>query len=106
MKTYALVLIHVLTASVLLGVACSTPVQNKLQGNWVSRDGTTKLKITGKGFAMDKNAEIQEAYFIKGDTIYTSYQGDEPYTKFVIQKLGDNQLTLLDPDSEAIEFTR
>src|ERR1700761_4452212 len=106
MKTFALIAVHLVTAALLLLVACASPVENKLQGDWKSKDGNTKLKITPKNFAMDKDAEIQEAYFVKGDTIFTSYEGNQPYTKFVIQKLNENELTLLDPDSAQMIFTR
>jgi hypothetical protein len=106
MKTFALVAVHLVTALLLLLAGCASPVKNKLQGDWTSKDGNTKLKITPKNFAMDKDAEIQEVYFVKGDTIFTSYEGNRPYTKFVIQKLEDNELTLLDPDSALMVFTR
>jgi len=106
MKNYALVLVHVATASVLLAVACSSPVKSKLQGKWTSRDGKTKLQITAKHLTMDNNAIIPENYFLRGDTIYTSYQGNSTYTKFVVQKLGDNDLTLMDQDSTSMEFSR
>jgi len=106
MKNYALILVHVATASVLLAVACSNPVKSKLQGKWTSKDGKTKLQISAKHLTMDVNAAIPESYFMRGDTIYTSYAGTEPYTKFVVQKLGDNDLTLVDPDSTSMEFSR
>jgi hypothetical protein len=106
MKTYALIAVHVLIAFALLAMSCGNPVKNKLQGNWVSKDGVTKLKITDKGFAMDDNAQIPEEYFIKDDTIFTSFEGNQPYTKFVIKKLDGDKLTLLDPDEQSLEFTR
>jgi len=106
MKNYALILVHVATASVLFAVACSSPVQRKLEGKWTSKDGKTKLQISSKHLTMDNDAVIPEDYFMKGDTIYTSYGGSQPYTKFVVQKLSDNDLTLVDPDSTSMEFSR
>ena len=106
MKTYALIAVHLIIAFLLLEMSCTNTQKNKLQGYWISKDGNTKLKITDRGFAMDVDARIPEHYFIKNDTIYISYQGDEPYTKFVIQKLEPGKLTLLDPNSNPIEFTR
>jgi hypothetical protein len=106
MKNYAIILVHVATASILLAVACSDPVKSKLQGKWTSKDGRTKLQISGKHLTMDNDAVIPEDYFIKGDTIFTSFAGKQPYTKFVVQKLEDNDLTLIDDDSTSIEFSR
>lgn len=107
MKTYALVAVHVVIALLLFEMSCTSPAATKkLQGNWVSKDGKTKLKITKKTFAMDNEARIEEAYFVKGDTIFTSFQGNQPYTKFVIQNLQDKQLTLMDPDAHSLEFVR
>lgn len=106
MKTLFLIAVHLVFAVLLLAMSCSNATQDKLQGNWISKDGKTKLKITGKGFAMDHEAEVPEQYFVKGDTIFTSFEGNQPYTKFIIQKLETNKLTLLDPDSERIEFVR
>ena len=97
---------HVVCAFALLIVACSNPVKNKLKGNWHSKDGTTRLKITEEAFALDDGESIPEAYFIKGDTIFTSYQGNQPYTSFVVQKLDDHYLKLLGPDSVTVEFNK
>jgi len=36
---------------------------------------------------MDADLEYAEDYFVKGDTIYSSFQGNQPYSKFVIQPL-------------------
>ena len=55
---------------------------------------------------MDSDLEYAEDYFVKGDTIYTSFQGNQPYTKFVVQILDDHDLKLLSPDSTVMEFTR
>ena len=106
MKKFALIFIHVAIASVLLAVACSSPVKNKIQGSWVSKDGKSKLEITEKNLSMDEKALIPEEYFIKGDTIYASYRGKRPYTKFVVQKLDASNLTLEDADSVSIEYSR
>jgi hypothetical protein len=112
MKTYALVAVHVIFAILLFSMSCSAPVEgksplkDKLQGSWISKDGKTKLKVTDKGFAMDNNAEVPEQYFVKDDTIFTSFEGNQPYTKFVVKHLEGNKLTILDPDAITIEFTR
>ena len=106
-KHILLIAVHLLTAVLLLAMACNNPAKNKnLQGQWHSKDGKTQLKVTAKQFTIDNNAEIPEDYFVKGDTIFTSFQNNQPYTKFVIQKLDDNQLTLIDPDAELMEFVR
>src|ERR1700742_360209 len=83
----------------LLTVACSNSHKGKLQGTWKLKTGDTKLKITDKKFAMDSDLEYAEDYFVKGDTIFTSFQGNQPYTKFVVQILDDHDLKLLSPDS-------
>ena len=106
MKNYALVLVHVATAYVLLALSCSDPRGNKLEGKWVSKDGKTKLHITAKHLTMDDKEMLPEDYFLKGDTIYTSYTGNRNYNKFVVQKLENNKLTLQEPDSTSMEFSR
>jgi hypothetical protein len=106
MKTYALIAVHLVTAVLLLSVACSDHPINKLKGDWVASDGKHILKVTDKTFAIDAEAQITEDYFVKGDTIYTSFEGNQPYTKFAIKRLEDDRLSLLDPDSVTIEFTR
>lgn len=106
MNKYALIFVHLACASVLFTMACSNPAKNKLKGNWRSTDGTVKLNITDKGFIMDDGEAIAEDYFVKGDTIYTSYQGNQPYTSFVVQKLDDHYLKLMGPDSVAVEYSR
>ena len=96
----------------LLVSACSNPSpaggsgDGRLQGDWKLKDGDTKLKITKKKFAMDSDLQYAEDYFVKGDTIYSSFQGNQPYSKFVIQKLDDHNLKLLSPDSTIMEFTK
>ena len=106
MKRFALIFVHVACASVLLIVACSNPVKNKIQGNWRSKDGSTKLNITEKKFMLDDDDAIAEDYFLKDDTIFTSFQGNQPYTSFVVQKLDDHYLKLMGPDSIAVEYSR
>jgi hypothetical protein len=105
MKKYALIFVHVAGALVLLIAACSNPVKSKLKGNWKSKDGTIKLHITDSGFITDDGESITEDYFIKGDTIFTSYQGNKPYTSFVIQKLDEHYLKLSGPDA-VVEYSR
>ena len=102
MKQFALIFVHVVCACVLVTVACSNPANSKLKGIWKSKDGVSKLNITDKKFVLDD----EEDYFVKGDTIYTSYQGNRPYTSFVIQKLDDHYLKLMGPDSVAMEYNR
>jgi hypothetical protein len=102
-KKAGLLMIAALT---LLMTACANKHNGKLQGEWKLKTGETKLKITGKKFAMDSDLEYAEDYFVKGDTIYTSFQGNQPYTKFVVQRLDDHDLKLVAPDSTVMEFTR
>ncbi|SEO44150.1 hypothetical protein SAMN05192574_108100 [Mucilaginibacter gossypiicola] len=95
-------------AVTLMIYSCSSaPAPNKkLEGNWKSKDGSTKLSITDKDFIMDDGQPSKEDYFVKNDTIYTSYQGSRPYTKFSIKELTDTKLTLCYPDSDIVEFSR
>ncbi|HTD40408.1 MAG TPA: hypothetical protein VK671_07305 [Mucilaginibacter sp.] len=90
----------------LSAIACSNSHKKNLQGNWKLKSGDTKLKITEKKFAMDSDLQYAEDYFVKGDTIFSSFQGNQPYSKFVIQKLDEHELKLLSPDSTIMEFTR
>ena len=106
MKRYALLSVHIGCAFLLFAGACSNSVKSQLKGNWRSRDGVTKLNITDKEFLLDDGEAIPEDYFIKGDTIFTSFEGNQPYTKFIVQKLDENHLKLMGPDSVATEFTR
>jgi len=106
MKRYALPFVHVACAILLLAGACSNPVKSKIKGNWRSKDGVTKLNITDKEFMMDDGEAIPEDYFVKGDTIFTSFQGNQPYTSFVVQKLDEHYLKIMGPDSVAMEYTR
>ncbi|MDB5132022.1 MAG: hypothetical protein JWR02_1771 [Mucilaginibacter sp.] len=104
MKRYILSL-YAGFALILSVTACSDSVKTKLKGSWRSKDGLTRLNITEKGFIMDDEAFAEE-YFLKGDTIFTSFQGNQPYTSFIVQKLDDHYLKLLGPDSVAIEYGR
>ena len=106
MKKYALIFVHVACASILLIVACTSPVKSKLKGNWHSKDGVTKLKITEKDFTVDDGESIAEDYVVKGDTIYTSLAGNQPNTNFVVQQVDDHNLKLMDADSVATEYSR
>jgi hypothetical protein len=106
MKKVVLIAIHLACASVLVTAACSDPVKSKLKGNWKSKDGSVKLLITEKNFTMDDGEAIDEDYFVKDDTIFTSFQGNQPYTNFIVQKLNEHSLQLMGPDSVAIEYSR
>lgn len=101
---YALIFIHLSCASVLFFAACSSPAKGKLQGDWKGKSGADQLKITDKKFTLD--SDDAEDYFRKGDTIFTSFEGNMPYSKFVVQKLDEHNLTLLSPDSTVMEFNR
>jgi hypothetical protein len=104
MKNAALIIVHCAIAIVLFGVACAGNTQSKLKGNWHSKQGSV-LKITDNEFMAD-NSSPAEDYVLKGDTIYTSFQGNQPYTRFVIEHLDDHQLRLQYPDSTKVEFAR
>lgn len=106
MKNYLLGLVHVACACVLLSAACSEPDKKNLKGKWQSKDGQTKLEITAKQFIMTEDAPVAEDYFVKDDSIFTSFEGNQPYTRFVIQKIDDHNLKLLYPDSVSVEFVR
>lgn len=79
----------------------------KIHGKWHSQDGKVKLTITQKEFTLDEDEEpIAESYFVKGDSIFTSYEGSQPFTKFVIKNVSDKSLTLIYPDSTSVDFVR
>jgi|ERR1700744_1050896 len=103
---YSQSILYLSLAVLLLAASCSNTHKSKLQGNWKLKSGETRLKITAKKFAMDSDLQYAEDYFVKGDTIFTSFEGNQPYSKFVVQKLDDNNLKLLSPDSTVMEFTR
>lgn len=107
MKTYALIFVHVACAFALFSFGCNKNNPNaKLPGTWKAKDGSTGLKITGKEFILGSDAAEAEDYFVKGDTIFTSFEGNQPYTRFVIQKLDEKELSLMFPDSVTVEFVR
>jgi hypothetical protein len=99
-----LIFVSVSCFFMLVITACSgKKINHKLLGKWQSKTNG-KLTITDKQFAMD--SPEPEDYFIKGDTIYTSFQGNLPYTKYVIKRLDDHQLTIFTPDSALVEYTK
>ncbi len=107
MKNYFLVFVHVACALVLISAACSDTGKSSLKGNWHTRDGKNTLQITGKQFILNDSGEpIAEDYFLKEDSLFTSFEGNQPYTKFVIEHLDDHNLKLLYPDSTAVNFVR
>jgi hypothetical protein len=106
MKNFALIGIHLAGAVALFTVSCSNPAASKLKGEWHSIDGATILKITNKAFTLDSDSPIAEDYFVKKDTIYTSFEGALPYSKFVIRQVDDHQLKLEYPDSALVVFNR
>jgi hypothetical protein len=108
MKNHLLLGIHAVCVAILVTAACSgaNTTAAKIKGEWRSTDNVTILKITAKQFTMDSDSPIIEDYFIKGDTIYTSFQGNLPYTKFVVKQVDGHKLKLLYPDSVLVEFTK
>ena len=110
MKIPPIVYIIVASLLVLLTVACShnkaDKTDPKLIGIWKSKADGSLLKITEKQFTMESDAPDPEDYFVKGDTIYTSFQGNLPYTKYAILALDDHALKLFTPDSTNVEFIK
>lgn len=106
MNKYLLILVHLACAVILITAACSSPVKHKLQGKWKSKDGSVKLDITDKSFTMDDGEPVAEDYFVKGDTLFTTFQGNQPYTRFVVQKLDEHNLKLMGPDSIVVDYSR
>jgi hypothetical protein len=110
MKVPALVYIIMACLLMLLSVACSNnksgKTDPKLIGVWKSKTDGSLLKITDKQFTMESDAPDAEDYFVKGDTIYTSFEGNLPYTKYSIQKLDEHSLKLFTPDSTSVEFVK
>lgn len=105
MKNVALITIHI-WAAISLGwiAACSSNGSDKkLEGEWRAKDGS-KLHITTKKFAMGEDEE--EDYFVKGDTIYTSFEGNLHYTKFALKGIDDHNLKIVGPDSVAMEYSK
>ncbi len=106
MKHIAIIGMLAAFAPAFLLQGCSNPIKSKIKGNWHSTDGVTNLNIKEKQFSMEDEEDIPEDYVIKGDTIYTSYEGNEPLTHFIVQKLDNHYLRLLGPDSVVAEFNR
>lgn len=86
------------------GMPAGSGANPKLIGEWHAKDGS-KLKITAKTFT-DADSPEPEDYFVKGDTIYTSFQGNLPYTKYTIKKLDEHSLDLFTPDSVMVEYAK
>jgi hypothetical protein len=78
----------------------------KLLGEWRSKKDGSKLKISDKTFDLESDSPDPEDYFVKGDTIYTSFEGNLPYTKYTIKKLGEHSLALFTPDSVVVEYAK
>ncbi len=106
MKKRYLVLAVVAAGFGIVAACKSTGGNKKLLGTWHSEDKKTNLQITAKEFILDEGEPFAEGYFTKGDSIYTSYEGSEPYTKFVIKNLTDKSMTLIYPDSTSVSFFR
>ena len=106
MKNLLLIFVHVACGFVLLMAACSGSTKSKLKGNWHSKDGSIKLKITSKEVITNNDTSAAEQYTIQEDTIMTSFEGNRPFTKLVIQNLDNSNMKLQYPDSVSIEFTR
>lgn len=94
-----------IVSALLMIFGCANSAKKKLIGSWHSKNGDGILKITDKSFIMDDDS-LAEDYFVKGDTIYTSFEGNLPYTTFAIKKLDQHHLELMGPDSTAMEYSR
>lgn len=99
-------MLFTICAVLLMIAACNGPESGKIKGEWRSKDNQTLLKITAKQFTIDNDSPVPEDYFMKGDTIYTSFQGNLPYTKFVIKHVDEHNMKLLYPDSAVVEFSK
>lgn len=106
MRRYPFILVHVACAFILFTSACKNTSNKKLVGEWRSKIDGSKLKITDKEFTIESDSPDPEDYFVKGDTIYTSFEGNLPYTKYAILKVDAHQLQLFTPDSTTIAYTR
>ncbi len=104
-KTY-LILVVVAVGVVVISACNPSTGKAKFLGKWHSQDQKTNLKITAKEFVLDEGEPIAENYFVKGDSLFTSYEGSQPYTKFVVKNLTDKSMTLIYPDSTAVRFFR
>ncbi|MEX8547645.1 MAG: hypothetical protein V5804_08595 [Mucilaginibacter sp.] len=101
------ILLLLLFFLIAFGCRQQTSAKNKIRGKWHSADGKTRLTITQKEFTLNEGEEpIAESYFVKGDSIFTSYEGSQPFTKFVIKNVSDKTLTLVYPDSTSVNFMR
>lgn len=97
----------VVIAGIIVVLSCHrAAVKSKLIGKWHSADHQTKLQITAKEFILDEGEPIAENYFAKGDTLFTSYEGSEPYTEFIVKNVSDKSMVLVYPDSTAVQFFR
>jgi len=96
-------------AAILLAAACTQKHGGgsaKLLGEWHSKKDGSKLKISDKTFTLESDSPDPEDYFVKGDTIYTSFEGNLPYTKYTIKKLDEHNLYLFTPDSVVVYYTK
>lgn len=105
-KNYFLFGLVLFTAIIVFTGCSNPPAKNKIRGNWHSGDNKITLKITAKDFILDEGEPVAENYFVKGDTIFTLYEGSQPFTKFEIRNLSDKSLTLVYPDSTLVKFIR
>jgi hypothetical protein len=106
MRSHPLIFLYAACAFVLFASACKHSSNKKLIGEWHSTKDGSKLKITDKAFTIESDSPDPEDYFVKGDTIYTSFEGNLPYTKYAILKLDEHQLKLFTPDSTTIAYTK
>jgi hypothetical protein len=105
MKTY-LLFIYVFCAGALFAGCKGSGGKAKVQGKWKGKTEGTNLEITAKQFIVDNDHQNPEDYFVKGDTIFTSFEGNQPYTKFVIKELDEHNLQLMFPDSVVVAYSR
>jgi len=107
MKIHPFIFIVIAGLLLLMSFACLNNKSNtKLVGVWISKKDGSKLKITAKQFTMESDAPDAEDYFVKGDTIFTSFEGNLPYTKYAIKLLDAHNLKLFTPDSTIVEFSK
>jgi hypothetical protein len=104
MKNSGNVFLFLAVSSIFMG--CASPVKNKLKGNWRSTDGVTMLKISDKEFSLEDGETIPKKYSIKKDTLYTSFQEDEPVDSFIVEKVDDHHLELMGADSVTVDYSR
>ena len=104
MKNTGHIFLFLAASSIMLG--CSSPVKNKLKGNWRSTGGVTKLKISDKEFSLEDGETIPKNYSLKKNTIYTSFHDNEPIDSFVVAEVDDHHLKLVGADSVSMEYNR